>query len=288
MKSALRLPALLSFLALGLVAAPGCGGSSDSGSSSSYSLDTVCATVTPQLCTDRQACCESANIGYDDAGCKQHELDSCNANVDEVKAGSMTFDPTTIDTCLAYVKQLDATCRLSIADVADTFAKLAPCQHIFAGQLVEGASCERDGQCAHSSDPDVSVSCDKTTKVCTWRRLLSEGEACELGTGAKPDFCTSGLYCDVALAQTQPLKGTCKTATPIGSACDKTKTFNLECGLGNYCDAQTGLCTAGKGDGEACDATAGGLECASLNCDKTAGKCVAPDPLVDSVDCKGA
>ncbi len=287
MKSPLRLSALLSLLALGLVAAPGCGGSSDS-SASSYSLDTVCATVTPQLCTDRQACCESANIGYDDAACKQHELDSCNANVDEVKAGSMSFDASSIDTCLAYIKQLDAQCRLSIANLADTFAKLAPCQHIFTGQLAEGASCQRDGQCAHSDDPSVSVNCEKTTHVCTWRRLLSAGEACEIGSGAKPDFCSAGLYCDVALTQTQPLEGTCKSATPVGSKCDATKAFDLECGLGNYCDAQSGNCTAGKGDGEACSANGGGLECASLSCDQASGKCVAPDPLVDSVDCKGA
>lgn len=277
----------LALLALACAAAPACGGSS-SDSGSKYSLDTVCVAVTPQLCTDRQACCESASLGYDDAACKQHELDNCNANVAEVHAGTMTFDGSNIDTCLQYIKQYDAQCRLSLADIADVFSKLKPCQHIFTGQLAEGASCERDGQCMQSSDPNTSVGCDKTTKVCTWTRLLASGEACEIGAGAKPGFCGAGLYCDIAITQPQPFKGTCKTATPVGSACDTSVAFNLECALGNYCDATSGKCTTGKGDGEACTPGSGDLECASLKCDATSGKCIAPNPVVDSVDCNGA
>jgi hypothetical protein len=74
----------------------------------------------------------------------------------------------------------------------------------------------------------------------------------------------------------------CKTATPIGQKCNGFKPYNLECGLGYYCNKGTSLCTQNKVGGASCKED---LECQSYSC--TLGKCGALEPLVDQKTCTG-
>ena len=263
------------------------GSSGAAGAASAYTLDTVCAQIPSKICAARATCCMKEPTGYDAAGCQKHETTQCEANVAEVKAGTMTFDPTHIDDCLAKIQPVFDKCSLSLIDYASLVPTLAECNQIFAGKKATGDACERTAQCAQPSSPDAAAGCDDTSKLCTVTSFVGPAGACAFGsTGNASSFCKSGLYCDADLTK-MPAAGTCKPATALGAPCDKAKAFDLECGLGSYCDGASGVCVAGKAVGSPC---AAGLECASLQCDLVMGKngtCGAQAPLVKPSECTG-
>lgn len=173
-------------------------------------------------------------------------------------------------------------------DYATLVSTIAECNQIFAGKKAPGEACERGAQCAQPSSPDAASSCEDASKICKVTAFVGASGACAFGaSGNATSFCKNGLYCDADLTQ-MPATGTCKTATALGGACDKTKALDLSCGLGSYCDAATGTCVAGKAAGGSCKT---GIECASLQCDMVAGKpagtCADQAPVVKPIDCTG-
>jgi hypothetical protein len=289
MRPAILLRTVTTMLALGAglsFAAASCG-SSDSGggagggsSGPTYTLDDVCAQIVPKICTMRQPCCTSSGIGYDDAACQANEMSKCQANVAEVNAGTMTFDPTNIDACLSGIQPWVDKCTLSFTDYESVFGALKLCRSVFAGSVAEGGACDRDDQCKMPSDPNASTSCSNGT--CTTTTLLAEGAACSYASGTT-SICGGGTYCDADFTK-QPPTGTCKKPTALGASCDKTKMFDLECGVGNYCDSTSGTCTAGKGAGTSCTQQTA-LQCSTWQCDN--GQCAKANPIVNDTDCKG-
>ncbi len=261
--------------------AAGGAGAGGTGGGTSYTLDNVCSKVAPQICSAAESCCNTAGFGYDANGCQAASIFQCGKDVAEVKAGTMTFDPSKIDACLAEYQKLLAKCVLSIADFFSLLEGLAPCNSIFQGNLPEGAACQRDAQCALPGTPNTYVGCDEGTKTCVHWTRLAEGAQCQLGDGVT-DYCETGLYCDVNLVGSPPFNGTCKQATALGAKCDGTNPYNLECGLGYYCNASTSLCTVAKVGGASCTT---GIECQTFDCE--AGKCTAQEPLVDQGLCTG-
>jgi hypothetical protein len=169
-----------------------------------------------------------------------------------------------------------------VYEVATT---LANCQ-AFVGSRAEGAACERDSQCARPALPDDTVACDSTAKICKVTHIVGEGAACSFQTGL-PTICKEGLYCDASFA-TAPPAGTCKKSTALSAPCNAAKQpVALECGLGNYCNAASGLCDVAKGAGAACQTD---IECASGSCAAGVGAskaCTAPTTLVKPQECKG-
>ena len=257
------------------------GGASGAGGSAGYTLDDVCAKLAPQGCGIMQSCCTKSGFGYDANGCQAHSVAGCEQNVAAVKAGTMAFDPTSIAACLSNLQKLFAECVPPANEFFDVLAAVQPCQLVFQGQLPEGASCDRDAQCALTNDPKVFVACDKTSKKCTHYSALGINDACALGTGVT-SFCDKGLYCDASLLGIPPYKGICKTATVVGQKCNTFKPYDLECGLGFYCNQATGVCTSAKVGGVSCVET---VECQSLSCN--AGTCGPQEPLVDQASCTG-
>lgn len=266
-------------LALGLAACGGDdSGTGGSGAAPKYTLENVCAQIAPELCAARENCCLSSGA-YDETACISFETAQCDKNVADVKAGLMTFDGDSIDACTVALKPYADKCYLTITDFYDAAADLAPCSKVFAGKLKEGSVCERDAQCESSLSDKEFVSCDNTTKKCKTTRFLPNGAACALSTTAS-EFCDKDLYCDADLLS---MKGTCKPATPVGGACTPGPGgFNLQCGLGYYCDGTTKVCTVAKGKDEPCALL---LECQSLSC--TGGVCKGPDPLYSKEQCTG-
>jgi len=265
--------------AAGAAGSAGTAGTGGAGGTGGYALDTVCAQVMPKVCAMRKDCCTKQGA-FDQAGCEAYELAQCGKDVAEVKAGTMAFDPTNIDACLAKLGPAVQKCEFALTDYEALTKDLALC-NIFTGKKKTGEACERDNQCA-DGPAGTATGCDEKTKVCTTTTFGKLGDACSFKEGATV-FCGAGLYCDADLAA-QKTDGTCKTATALGGACDKTKVLDLSCALGNYCDKTTGTCVVGKTAGATC-ATA--IDCASVSCDATKKTCNPPDTLVDTQQCTG-
>jgi hypothetical protein len=283
-----------------------CGGSSDSGLSAvggsagsgggsgggnagtagaagttSYTLANVCEKTAPIGCELDKPCCLASGFGYDHAGCVARAIAECEQYVAEVQAGTMQFDPGPIDACIAAFEPYLQKCFLNADDLFPIFDALEPCTKIWKGSRPEGAACDWDAQCAQSNDPNVYVACDDTSAVCRHFAKLGIDAACELSESA-PGACGPGLYCDAFLGAGPPYQGVCKQATVPGQNCNTFKPYNLECGLGFYCDAASGVCTSAKAGGAACVET---LECQTLTC--TLGECSAQKPLVTQAICTG-
>lgn len=265
----------LVFLSAGLSSPLAC--SSDDGGTTgpTYTVDNVCAQTLPKVCAARKSCCEKAAFPYDAAGCEANEKTDCDKNVAEVKVGTMTFDGSKVDPCLAKLQPLLDKCYLSFTEISSFIADLKVCQ-VFVGKVAVGGTCDRDAQCAPPAGANEQVAC--TSGKCVLTKLLAEGAACKLESGVT-EYCASGTFCDADFTK-MPYVGTCKKALAVGEACD-TKPFG--CGLGNNCDMATKKCTAGKAEGAAC---ANDIECASLSCG-TAKTCTKGDPMVDAKQCNG-
>lgn len=249
----------------------GAGTPGDAGvGSGSYTLDDVCDEVAPRLCGLRKPCCTAAGIGFDEAGCEADFKSKCALDVAAAKSGDETFDPSGLDACFAKLPDIFAKCTLTLTDVLTVPISLRAC-NAFAGKKGEGASCDRNSECAQSADQNTFVSCSDQTKTCTKLTIAKQGDGCDPSKGTP---CDVGLYCDAAPLTTA---GTCKTATPTGQACQMG---SAECGIGSYCDPASKTCAAGKGAGDACIL---GPECASNTC--TSGKCAVGTPFVKSAEC---
>jgi hypothetical protein len=269
-------------LVAGIIA---CGGSSSSDiADASYTLDDVCEKTAPKICEVRRSCCEKGS-GYVESGCLSHAKTECAKDVADTRAGKATFRPERIDPCFAKLSSLFDSCYVTIDLILRVAEDLRACQ-AFEGQLGEGTACERTSQCAPATTTDAFVGCDEKTKKCKTTRILAERAACTIGDGL-PSLCGKGLFCDADF-KLMPASGTCKKSTPIGTPCDAARMpVSLECGLGNYCDKTTALCTIGKGPSAACQE---GVECATLTCEGSGGsgkRCTAPETIVETEECKG-
>jgi hypothetical protein len=272
-------------------------GSSDSGpageaaadtGSTPYTLDDVCDRTAPLVCGIRKDCC-AATGGFDETGCEAHSKAECQKDVTEARAGRETFHPDRIDACIPKLTSLlSGSCYVTFDLILKFSEEYKDCR-IFEGSLAEAASCERDSQCKPPANPNDIVGCDDKTKVCHTTHLAAENDPCTIADGL-PTICGRGLYCDANFALPTP-SGTCKKATAIGDACSTSKTPNLECGFGNYCEKATGKCTAGKPANASCTSD---LECQTISCRGPdggvvdgGGACTAPGALVKPEECKG-
>lgn len=240
-----------------------------------YTLDNVCEKIAAPTCAMRQSCCTQTPAGYDEAGCMTDVTTQCQKNVEDVKAGIMTFDGEFVDACITATQPYSDKCYLAIPDLFGIPEDLEPCTHAFTGQLAEGASCERTEQCQSSVADREFVRCEPSTKKCTKYTFLPADAACTISQTAKK-ICDEGLYCKAAI-----LDGNCKPTTPVGAAC-VPKTLSLECGFGYTCDSTTNTCVEAKNEGEACVTP---LDCKSVTC--TSNMCAKPSPLFDAMQCTG-
>jgi hypothetical protein len=263
---------LLFILALAL---PACSSEPGGGTTAKYTVDDVCDKVPPLTCAQRSSCCTQGGA-FDEAGCEGYERARCLKNVTEVQAGRMRFDPDAVDACLDATKPYAEKCIVTNDELSAYGKDTAICHQIFVGQVGSGGACVRDEQCKVPSGQAYAF-CEPMTKKCVVGKYLALGESC-----ADPaNLCDTGLYCDFAAGD----MATCKKVTPVGQGCNSSQAVNFECGSGNYCDATTMKCTAGKAAGEAC---ASQLECASLACAMDTMKCDPVPPIFDKELCTGA
>lgn len=274
------------------IAPPVDAGSAETGSSSgsssgdeggtTYTLDNVCEKTAPIICDLRKKCCAA---DYDEAGCLSHQKAECALDVAAAKAGTESFHPEIIDPCIPKFRSVLEMCAVSFDLLQQAGGTIGECQ-AFTGKKPIGEACMRASECAPPAKKGDLTVCDDKTKKCKVLNFLAEGDACALKEGTS-GLCGTGLYCDIDFDSGAELKGICKKATSLGVGCDANKKpFNLECGIGNYCDKGTGKCVVGKPAGAAC--TGPNLECQSLTCSNgDAGVCTALDPLTKPEECKG-
>lgn len=269
-RSLLSVAALSSFLASPLACSSDDGGGS---TNPGYTVDNVCAQTVPKICSARKSCCETAKLTYEQAGCESREKTECDKNVAEVKAGTMTFDGSKVDACVAKYTELLNKCYLTFSEITTFINDFKICQ-VFVGRVPVGGACERTAQCAPATGNNEQVAC--TNNKCVLTKLLPEGAACKYEMGVT-EYCGANLFCDADFTK-MPIVGTCKPSLAIGADCS-TKPFG--CGLGNRCDMATKKCVEGKAEGAMC---ANDLECKSLSCATT---CQKGDPLVEQKECNG-
>jgi hypothetical protein len=243
-------------------------GSSDDSSGDNYTLDNVCDLLPPKICAAEQGCCSSSGIGFDQTGCEDYQKSECQKNVADAKAGTMTFNAGSIDSCLSQIKTVFDACRIPPFELEQYLGALGTCANVFVGQKDIGAACDRDAECKPGG-PDEFVNCSETTKKCARATWVGSGAACGFDPNALA-LCKSGLYCD-------PTSSTCKTSVPKGQTCTPAAG---ECGLGLYCELASQTCVDAKAEGEACVSA---FECRSIGC--TALKCDPVDPVVHADGC---
>ncbi|HMR75194.1 MAG TPA: hypothetical protein PKD61_08780 [Polyangiaceae bacterium] len=257
------------------------GGGSGGTGGSAYTLDNFCQKAIPKICEAQKDCCTNSGFGHDQKNCVATGLVDCQKDIDAAKKGDITFNPATTDACLAAYAKYLKMCVISYKEFPSYLRDFDICAPIFEGKVQLGGKCDRDAQCASSTQPDTFISCDDKKSVCEAFSVLKESAPCELGDDV-PGVCDSGLYCDVSFLTGPPYKGICKKATPLGKPCNKFNPYTLECGLGYYCNGVTGVCTNGKVGGAAC---ANDVECQSFACESL--KCAPLAPIVDQQSCTG-
>jgi hypothetical protein len=242
------------------------------GGSSGASLDEVCGVLPERICASRQPCCEEAGFGYDEAACVAEETDKCRDNVDAVRAGDLAYDPSTIDACIDLADEINERCYLPVTEsLALLDEAFDACSNVFRGDKEEGDPCTLAAECAVPENG--TAGCSEETNLCVQLRIRDEGESCNF---ADADFCADGLYCDMPMPMTT---GTCQPSIDLGDDCDPIADA-VACGLGAYCEADTGTCTEAKPGGATCTFA---IECESLQCG--GGTCAELDPAVDEGQC---
>ncbi len=263
------------------------------GLGSTLDLTNFCAVTADLLCDARQDCCLSSH-GFIPADCRQNYLDDCAMDIADVIATQKTFDPTHIDECKDGLERIFSTCTPTAAETLEEFAALRACGLIFQGQKTQGQTCARDSDCRQSTDPTVSFTCGGLLQfiglgTCRRATVRAEGGACEVGAGADAlVLCEPGLWCDVTAdigVGTPPFQGICQPAAPVGDSCALVGGFDIQCGIGAYCDVAatpSPVCAAGQPGGSACNE---GNECSSLVCNPGTALCAELVPYVTARDC---
>jgi hypothetical protein len=221
-------------------------------------LDDVCSRLADVVCTDAtKSCCASKGISYDDGGCRAGVAAACGAEVDAVKAGTMTFDPSGFYPCASVWASMESKCSVPILDFARSYTA---CEVLFNGKTAPGAPCTTATDCR--TDGLGFAQCSSSSNTCSEFIIVGKDAACNYD-GAVIHFCDYGLYCS-------PTTATCRTAKSAGTGCSGTS--DTSCGYGNTCDS--GHCAPGAPAGSSCFDN---LSCASWSCDMTTFMCTDPD-----------
>jgi hypothetical protein len=232
------------------------------------------------LCESAEACCRSAHGDFTREGCvATFKRDVCRPGADAVTAGKATFDRDAVDGCLAAHAEAHAICvptwRQTLALRKRIYAEC----RVINGTAAPGRACAID---AHCERPAGEATAECVKNVCRVIEVLPEGAVCPFPSGAV-SVCDDGLACDAPGIETE---GRCVPAIQAGQTCDSSVLEGTDCGLGSYCDSDSGTCMLAENlGGSGC---AQGSECVSFECDRLADEC-APAPAVVSRDtCLGA
>jgi hypothetical protein len=230
---------------------------------------TRCRALGERLCAAADACC-SSHGDNDESACVQRWLETtCSPAASVVAEGLAVYDDSAVEPCFEAQAAAFATCDGDWQEiVAHRQAIWSSCK-VIRGSREPGQPCDTSALCAPPDGP-ATVSCVGST--CRVREFLAEGAECPYPQG-DVSTCATGLYCTAVV---QEETGICLAATPLDAPCNPILQ-NPECGLGNFCDLEAGVCRpATNFGGPTCDQ---GTECVSFVCDRVARECDAPPSL---------
>jgi hypothetical protein len=245
-------------LALLLLAAVGCGGSS-------LTEHTFCEKRAASTCRYIYSCCNAGERlaileGLDqslDASeesqtvCTKQYTASCletmAVSFASLSVGRVAFDSTAASTCLKSIDDHVGTCPETV-----TVAK--ECDLVFTGTV------DPDGECAYSGECTGEAFCqDNGASPGKCVAKLDQAGLC--GSDLE---CKDGLYC--LMSGTTQYYCVAEPTALAGASCTSGMT---RCAAGYYCDSSSDKCTAQKPSGQTCSSTdqcATGLVCNSYTC----------------------
>ncbi|MGE5180834.1 MAG: hypothetical protein ACM31C_02170 [Acidobacteriota bacterium] len=230
--------AALGFALISLVAC----GSDSTRPSINATKDNVCDQIAQVACYDMYQCCSEGEIERDLNVTDPRTQDQCRDDVRRLcvrrladaeaslAAGRVTFDATTMDTCLKSIVAPDSEC----ATVTDKLPWTDACMmSAWVGTVPVGGQCFFAFDCAG----DGTAYC-APNQTCT--ALPTPGQPCSFN---QP--CALGAYCDFTNDQ-------CKALAGQGGTC----TSNAQCDMDLFCDLSggtgTGTCQPLHAGGEPC------------------------------------
>jgi len=266
--------AALALFALGCGSDPAAPKARGTGSNATLEeVQTSCDAFAERLCESAGPCCEQGGT-FDHDTCVSSFIEGvCTPSAQLAAAGIVTYDASSEEPCLAAHQRAHDVCYADWEELLAIRADEEVACQVVIGSVQEGGRCETDGQCAPPTSEGSSL-CVKG--VCRTVRMLHDGEECPYPLG-DVSTCDAGLYCT---AVEQGETGTCEPATAEGDTCDKVF-LNPECGLGNYCDQDAGICKkAVNFGGPSCTQD---NECVSFVCDRVAQVCRDARPTAYSL-----
>lgn len=273
---------LISGAALTIVAI-GCGSSDGDangpgGSGDVYTLDNVCEKMAAHQCAAVKSCCESSQIGYDEAGCLAQARVHCDEEVAKTEDDKRLFQPEAVDGCLAVLEGMYRSCELTMEELLHVGRTGPVCARVFAGLVEEGGACVEDSDCKPPADETEYAAC--RDGQCSLRRLsVEEGEECD-----SRSLCAPGLHCAASSDPfAEPGVGKCKRPKQLGESCTPSL-FGNPCAEKDTCDWTSETCVPGKAVGASCDTM---FACESNRCIE--GRCAEAETfeIADAKICKG-
>lgn len=265
--------------ALASLSALACSGESDEATVTPPAPDTsvldACVDFAARLCADARGCCEQAHGGFEQDACvATFKRDVCKPGSDAVKAKRATFNEQAIEPCLAAHAAAHAVCVPTWAQTLELRKEIYAACRVIDGLTEPGRGCSISATCKR---PDGLATAECVKNVCTVVEILPEGAECPFPSGSVP-VCDEGLTCDAPGLDTV---GKCVKAIPTGQTCDTSALESTDCGLGSYCDQQSGTCAVATNlGGSGCEQS---TECVSFECDRNGNRC-EPAPAVVSRD----
>lgn len=244
--------------------AAGSAGSAGTGGAPGYTLDNVCAKFSTEICKLRQGCCTS-QFGYDETTCIKNETADCEEKVKAVNAGSSTFNPQNIDTCLSQAAPMLQACQFHSKALAEYLEVQNSCRSIFDPKKQPGSSCQKDAECAAAPTPHGISGCGDQSGKCYQSSVAQAGQKCD-----QTVYCAAGTRC----ANGGGSGGSVCSPVKAGDSCYGGSSG---CGFGLYCSG--GKCQNAKETGSCYSS----YYCQSLSCQSY--QCVAPWPVVSERSC---
>jgi hypothetical protein len=213
-------------------------------------IETVCARLQDAVCgASLRTCCATRALEWKEAECRKRVDESCRRELEDVRNGRGSYEPSAFAACAAAYEELARQCTTTRRE----YARLeAACFQLFPGTAMPGTRCDRDTDCR--VEPGTVGRCEN--RVCFQVGFAGKGERCDTA-GSVRISCDPDSYC-----RTDATGATCVAAKAIGENCQTS----AECGAGNYCPVSSpsgGRCAVAGAVGTSCRFE---TECASGDC----------------------
>ncbi len=258
-----KLVVAVSVCALGALGG-GCSGSSSSdGAAPPISLDQYPQAYANAVCDTIAPCCKSANVTYEETGCKSAATDQWTQEIARSSAAHTKYDADAAGRCIAAIKKVVASCKSAVDH------STAVCNDVFVGTIAVGGACTSRDDCAApgTCEQDPNNFDFNAPGICTAPdsgSATAHAKAGELCSSSCDDRGGDTVSCGgfAGGPTSGPASGTCyasdgvfcafetQVCAPFGKIGDACSVQEQGCVTGAYCN--DGTCAA-QVDSGSCD-----------------------------------